>query len=58
MIYFWYFLALNNYKATMELKWNTQELEIVVKLNAENNKNNTDDIWCDNIELIVAYDTE
>ncbi len=33
-----------------------QELEVAGKFNAYNNKRNSDDISCDNIELFIDYD--
>jgi hypothetical protein len=40
----------------MKLEEDMQELEVVVKFNGHNNKNNYNDIWCDNIELFIDYD--
>jgi hypothetical protein len=41
----------------MELEKDIQELEVVVKFNTQKNKSSTEEIWCDNIELFVDYDT-
>jgi len=40
----------------MELDIDIQELEVVVKFSAHNNKRNNENIWCDDIELFVDYD--
>ena len=40
----------------MELHKDMQELEVLVKFNAHNNKTNNEIIWCDNIELFINYD--
>jgi hypothetical protein len=38
------------------LKEDMQELEVVVTFNADNNKSNNENNWCDNIELFIDYD--
>jgi len=40
----------------MQLHEDMQELEVVVKFNAHNNKYNNGNSWCDNIELFIDYD--
>ncbi len=37
-------------KIVMELHKDMQELEVVIKFNAHNNKWNKENIWCDNIK--------
>jgi hypothetical protein len=41
----------------MELEENIQKLEVMVKFDMQMKRNSTENIWCDNIELFINYDT-
>jgi hypothetical protein len=51
------YLDSNENKIIMQLQEDMQELEVAVKFNAQNNKYNNVNSWCDNIELFIDYDT-
>jgi hypothetical protein len=40
----------------MELQKDMDELQVVVKFNAQTNGSSNESIWCDNIKLFVNYD--
>lgn len=41
----------------MVLKKQMKELELIVKFSANTDKSNIKNIWCDDIELFLEYDT-
>ncbi len=39
----------------MELSPSMEKLEVIVKFDAQNNKIDTENSWCDNMELFIGY---
>ncbi len=42
-------------KISMELSPSMEKLEVIVKFDAQNNKIDTENSWCDNMELFIGY---
>jgi hypothetical protein len=43
-------------KISMGLSASIEILEVIVKFDAQNNKIDTENSWCDNIELFINYE--
>jgi hypothetical protein len=44
-------------KISMALSPSMQKLGVIVKFDAQKNQIDTENSWCDNIELFIDYDT-